>query len=443
MTTPETSQPPRPAEEVPLVTIVPNLDAFEISGLAEEPPERTHMWNESDIAGEAGKRLSILYLAMGQGVFTLEQIRERTGLDSRQITNTSAQLGNALPEEIFSVTGIGKKRTFTFGDFRIASRMAGEEEVAASVADAKAKAEAAYAQKKEVTDAAEESKINLTKVDHALIRTGGETYYMPVTTIGAVLTVRVCEALKTLHGTSSSAKVRYSDLHKLMWENMTLAERRLFTAREKQLYGNGAPLIKLTDVVVATVMSPLGIASRHRMANHFALGDNSGFTVEIMSEPPEESYDRSIIGTIFPPGTHKSLLHANRFGQASPEEDTALTEVLERILSKPRLTHDDAIDVLDIVTDARAKAYARNILRQRFNVADAEAALAHMDYRSQAALGYGRYKLARGERTIRGSRIKGGIQQVSGDLPGRTFRHINSGRKRDYTEKWHLRKREP
>jgi len=420
------------------------LNSFEISGLAEEPSERIHTWGKEGIGREAGDKLSFLYLKMGQGVFTLEEIKAGTGLDGRQITSSAAQVGNALPEELFSAEGKGRERTFTFGDFRVASRMASNGEVEALTAELEAKVEQAFADKKEAVHAAEETKTNLTEVDHALIRTGEKTFYMPITTYSAVLAIRTFEAIKTLYGTSKHLRVPFSELHRLMWDNMTLAERQLFTNNERQLYGNGNPLEKLTDKVVAAVMSPLGIARRSRHANEVELGNNPHFTVDIMLEPPEEPYDPATVTPLYPPGTEKALLYADTpLGETPPEEVTVMTATLESLLNARRLTHDQAVSVLDILTDARAKGLARRILNQHFGVADAEATLGWLNRRTAAALAGGyRYYSGRRHRTIKGNIGAPGVQQVSGELPGRTFKHVGEKAEPDVTTKWHFGKRE-
>lgn len=435
---------PGTPSELPLVTVIPDINTIQMSGLTEEPTTRDHVWDRAHAAEQAGEDLAKLYMALGEGVFTLDEVAAGADLSERKAMNAGLRLGSALAEELFSYDVTGDGTFFSFGAFSIASRRATEQEKE-ELADARrlARDEALRAKKEEVL-AAEAEKTHLIQADHALVTVGTRDYYIPIISTSAVLAIRTLQAIVELYNTSKWNQVQFSILNRMVWDSMPLEERELFTDKEKQIYGNGNVVDKEVKQFVSQVANPLGMARRGSIERIFILMEPSGVAIDVRDEPPEEPYDPATVTPIFPPGTEKLTVQSNNLGAVDAAEFSGIAEVLDRVIEAERLTHEDAIDVLDVIMDRRSRVLARRILERRYGTDSAVAMLDHLDRRAQGALGRSRYYMAKRDRTIRGYRGARSTQQISGRLSDRTFKHLTSGdSSRSLTTRWNFGKWQP
>lgn len=429
MSRPEAPEnPPIRPPEVPLLTFIPELQVLQMTNL---PPDnngstqREHTWASPRRTEDVSYALSDMYTSLGNGVFTLSEITEQTGIQQRRLASLGKQLTAVLPEAIF---GYAPGASMRFGDFAIASRKPTEEEARARSEHIRHQKTEDLARKKEKVLAADGAKTTLIDADHVLITANGVKYYMPIETTEAIGALRTLAAIRTMRKATNSSYAPISELVKVAWSTMPIAERELFTQSENQLYGEGgSPITELVKRSLRQVASPLNIARHGSTEALFEFTRGFSVVIGIKREPPTEPYDKSVYTPIFPPGTEKSIAQQSTLGEVSDNELSDIREVLGRLVGAERLSHNEAVEVVDLLMNRRSKILARRLLVEQHGAAGAEAVLQRLNGGARASLGHDRYYAAKAARSIGRFGSGKGAQQVSNRLPGRTFNHVETG----------------
>ena len=446
MTTPETPSNPQPSSEaetqIPVVTFIPDFRMVQISGLSEEPGYMEHTWSHKDTAQKVRDRLSAAYIALGQGVFSLDEVREASHLSATVLPKFGMEADKVFPDEIFSYRTVAQHgvSSMEFGNFAIVSRITTEEERQAWADEVERKKAEAFERQKAEVEAADAEKTDMTDADHALITANGVRFYMPINTTDALIAIRTLQAVHDLRQVGEGPGIRLSTLNKAIWQSMPLVERRLFTDSEKRLYGTaGEAIADFAEKSLTQVANPMHIARRGAVGDYFEAAQQVNVAIEIMDEPPLEPYDRSQITPIFPPGTEKSSVQQNSLGEITEEELADIRDVLDRTANLSGLDHRQALDIVELLANRRSKILTRRVLTERHGAAAAARMLVELDDLAQAALGYTGYSAAQEQRTMHIQGAKGGrAQLVSRRLPGRTFKYLTDGDAMQVTQKWYF-----
>jgi len=280
----------------------------------------------------------------------------------------------------------------------------------------------------------EENKIDLFEYNHAIIKVGDSTYYLPLTSKESMLAARLIETIQ--YNAGKGKHVETTTLASLCWRSMSYAERRLYTTSKDLVTPRIAKYTKpAVERLMSTVIFPIGIGRFNGMAPELKLKTLPEITFS--QEEPSEEHNKAV--PIFPPGTKKELLRHTELGELAQEQRAFIRDMLDTGIYASKLSHDVAVSLLDILMDKPCKVMAGAILESEHN-ADPDEVFEALHTRIKGSLNDVAYNTAVRHRTIAGNVGTGKIQQVSGRLPGRTLNHINSPY--GTTTKWHIGKQD-
>lgn len=133
-------------------------------------------------ASERIGSLADIYLEMGPGTYTLQDIQTRTGVGQKETLDILNIFDKCIPDDAFFADREFRgsfPTSVRLGNLAVASRLLTVEERAKVIAKANART-ARFDAKRTAILEAESEKTNLATMDHALIRTSQRDYYLPL-----------------------------------------------------------------------------------------------------------------------------------------------------------------------------------------------------------------------------------------------------------------------
>lgn len=337
----------------------------------------------------------------------------------------------ALAEAMPSAVNI-TETTMALGSAVLASRRMTREDC--EMQD-KRESEASRAKYETDKAAVDKGKTSILDQDHARISVDNvalgkdpQHYFLPLDRGNAILAARVIDALATVSKDAPSTTADY--ITELVWSTMPTAEREMFLgAKHKVLNPTGRFLKPNVLEVMRSLTNTIGI-TRETTGERFKLVGEP--QINLHAEAPASS-DIQDYAPIFPPGTDRDKI-------TLPSDDTISEQALQRaevlislVNSPVPLGQDQALAVLDLITDPDIKRAIRRspLTSSEQRPSDILNAL-HQQVRDTLADAYyeaWRIRMVNGNSSIKSGRQ---VRLTSGGLP------ITTNPARFVTKKWRV-----
>lgn len=244
----------------------------------------------------------------------------------------------------------------------------------------------------------------------------------------AILAARLIEAVANMPG---KANTPARNLALEAWNNMPLAERALFVDGLK-LYRNSpsSDVIKQIESIVIGLTGQLQITRRGQGSYNTTSYNttNDPLTISIESAPVEEH--STYVKKIYPPNTPIEHVRGLTVSPLSTEDIRQAQEILAKIEQRTLRTHEEAIEIVDIVMRTDGRRAIRAALSEAGSRAELKDTLASLHALANKVLGWAGYSSAVRGRLIAGySQVGRGskVEQIGGRLKAdRTRWHIDS-----------------
>jgi hypothetical protein len=440
--------------ETPLLTIIPELGRLSLEasdGTVLLAPTKVTNYDMVD-AFEITDFLATVHCARdgGPGSYTLLELAELSGRIPMRAHEVMRQMARLLPDIIRAEGEAELARAKVSEDFgrmtrstlqtfstirldavRIAGRKPNQDELGE-----RAKQKALLSNKhteyrqgyRAALIEAEAHKTDLTKQDHAIITVRDQQYRLPLGSVPAIVAGRLLEALTMPTVYVRRDEIKEPRLRRQIWDLMSLDERRLFSDKDSIIHGSTTPAEVIAEMKrTLTKLTPqLGITERIGSV-HCRMVRPHDLRVSYHAEPPAPSED-TVAPVLYAPDTPEYLLQGPADGTAPDADTMAFAELtLESLRTTTRISHQDAIDILDFTMSTQGKHALLQTLTQDGQRDKYKTTLEGIHTMLYRSLGGGSYWLALRERMIKGYGSKGSqgsIKQVSGGLPTTTRWHI-------------------
>lgn len=388
---------------------------------------------DSSAARIHANRLSEIYLRLGAGDHTLAAIKGAVDTHPSALRSTFDALEKLLPPEAFKrgIT-INEAAGVHIGNIAISMRRSTPEEIEAAKAERAAKGTVDAARRKAEVLASDADKVHFGEYDHGLLLARNTLYYLPLDSPEGILAARVLHTVQEMlrvdrgHNYISNRELRLK-----IWQDMPLAERRLFVNTEAQLFSGSSIINDPVDAVLGGLTGQLDITRR---ITGDATRIPSPFDFELVAAPPAEPYGDSV-RLLSPPNAPTADILATMKKQLVER----VTEQAEFALPYASLgkygtvPQNVALELLDTVIPREGKLALRLLLEQSGSQQKLEEVLDTLRAIAKNSLGWNAYTSAYSNRTIAGNKSSTGqghrAEQVGGRLRGdrtRTRWHISS-----------------
>lgn len=420
--------------DIQVVTIT-NMEGRELG----EP--RDVSWGEEEMQDRLETMVKVASLGRAEP-YTKSKLSRALGLSEFSANAIFQSLTNTLPETIFwkgnvpdSDSPKSQVRGFKIGNFTVANALtpATDSEIEAKkVRKSETKAERTMRKEAEKTD---HQKLQLLSYDHAVVTVQDTQQNLPLDQLEGILAARILACIPEY---AQLAKyVTKDQLSRSVWQNMSLAERQLFTDsllppdKARYMYDDSKGETVLGNEVremIESVLSeptindePLLIPVTLKRGTYYA----TDHPIQLeLHQTPGESDNLPTFHTTLNQNTSPLEVKSEHFQMAG-----SIVDMLPTI--SQGFGHIKAIEILDGIMSPEVKSAVRTIIKEKSNSRTGDEVIQELHDRIRQTLGEDSYWEALKQRRIANSRYLRNVRQSAGALQADTR---DPGRREKTTE---------